>query len=82
MRESYGVITTSLLQATDTFTKTSCYHYFHVSCMAHYVDYYDRQLKEHRDEEARVDSMLRKKPKQVCQVYETGVAQVEGFITL
>ena len=30
-------------QEEDEFTKTECYHYFHVACLARYVSYH-RQL--------------------------------------
>jgi len=52
-------------QETDDFTKTQCYHYFHLPCLASYVEFYEHQQREGRQEENQIDLMLRKKPKQV-----------------
>ena len=55
-------------QDGDDFTKTDCYHYLHVACMARYVEFFEREKKEREREEAMVDTMLRRKPKQVHNI--------------
>ena len=38
-----------LLQESDEFTKTECYHYFHCGCLARYIEYSLQQGDERED---------------------------------
>lgn len=60
-----NLLTLPPLQETDDFTKTACYHYFHLSCLERYVEFFWRQEEERRRSQEDMDLMLRKKPKQV-----------------
>lgn len=37
-------------QEGETFTKTSCYHYFHSHCLGRYVSHSERELRQREKE--------------------------------
>ena len=43
--------THDLLQEDDEFTKTDCYHYFHVCCLLRYARYHQQLLEGEREGE-------------------------------
>ena len=55
------------LQDGEEFTRTACYHYFHLTCLASFVEFFNTQqlLLEEEEEQPLTATSRSKKPKQV-----------------
>lgn len=55
------------VQEGETFTKTSCYHYFHCHCLGRYVSHSESELRQ-REKELEEDKTRDRADSQVCDI--------------